>query len=330
MDAPKSPEKHVEKPVEQAVEKPVDRPVPESLQNLIDLKIEMAKAQILDRVHLVDRQVADLQIDTVQVKKPWYRDASILISVAALLFSLISTAFSQRQVNEQRRQGYRAELRSLIQRISEIPRQGMEYTRDFKDAGTLANLNGLLQAENAMIARQAREIMDRLPGEVSASEYSLVGLAMTNSNLSDEAIQLFDKAIATAENSNDKVSALRGKAALLIATGDLEGGQTVFGQALKIFDEYPTGSEYYEHTTHIDTHLYWAGADFSQGQCEEFKTHLDAARRHAAQLAPGPITAQKSQQIEGLANFVGACVSRVKGGQQPGVAMVQGMGAAVP
>lgn len=295
MDAEKSPETAAD-----------DKPKAEPVQAPSDLGL--SSAQILERLHLIDRQVADLQMDSVQAKKPWHRDASVVISIVVFLFSLATTFFSQRQLDEQRRQSARAELRGLIQRISELPRMNIEYSREFTDAVALANLNGLLQAENAMIARQAAEIMDRLPGDVSASELSLVALAMTNSNLGDDAIVLFDKAIRTAKNANDKVAALRGKAALLISSGDVAGGREVFKQALDVFREYPTKNGYYEHLTHIDTHLFWAGSEHSRGECEQASTHIAAARQHAGELVPGPVTSQKLQQIEAVVPFLNTCM----------------------
>lgn len=285
-------------------------PFAESILDLIDLRLERTKAQILDHVHHVDRQIADLQIDAVQAKKPWYRDASVIISIAVFLFSLSTTLFTQRQVEEQQRQSDRAELRGLIQRLSEIPREKIEYDREFTDAGARAHLEGLLQAENAMIARQAAEIMDRLPGGVSASEYSLVGYAMVNSNLGDEAVAVFERAIETADNSNDKVAALRGKAALLMAAGDLEGGRAAFGQALRIFEEFPTRNGFYEHLTHLDTHMVWAGAEFTQGQCGEAVAHLEQARQQTGWLVPGPVAAQKLQQIADGTAMAASCVPR--------------------
>ena len=93
--------------------------------------------------------------------------------IAALLFSGVTTWYSERRIHEQDIHGARQELSQLIQRLGALPKEHLELRETYaKDAAARAALSGLLSQENDLLAKRAAEIIDPLPPrDVSAIEY---------------------------------------------------------------------------------------------------------------------------------------------------------------
>lgn len=262
-------------------------------------EIRRAQGRLADRLQLVDSQVADLQEDQVHAKNP-FKDVSTLIAAFAFLFSLGTTVFSYQQAKQTRIHDSRAKLRSLIQRLSALPKENIETLQTYQNnPAALGQISGLLQEENALLAKQAAEVMASIPDQITSSEYILVANALMNSNLVDKASELYERAETVVKDANDGVSILRSRAALYFLQGNFKAGRDTYDRALGIFKSQPSRNRWYEETTHAQTEMLWAQTEMGQKQCPEAKTHIASARGHIApflvQGLPNPLDLQITQ-----------------------------------
>jgi tetratricopeptide (TPR) repeat protein len=253
---------------------------------------QMLESRLAERVDMLDKQLADLQIDQVQMSKPWYRQMAVLIALGALFFTCAATIFNYVQTTQNNTHNARIELRDLTQRLSQIPIDNISATKAYTNSFQLAQISSLLQEENAVLARQAEEVMNEIPDSVSSSEYILVAQALTNSSLYDDALNVVNKATGAIQDANDGSTVYRFKGQLLFNSGDLADGRQSFQQALDIFNKYPTKNAYYQTTTTVQNEFVWATAEYGVDQCTEAKKHID----HAAQLLRG-LSPQMQQQV---------------------------------
>lgn len=279
----------------------------------------IASDALSDRLDRFDRDIAMLQAQIAQPRpsRPWFRDPNTLTAVlstgAAVLAFLLSfaTTFFQYQQNQQQNiHDARTELRSLILRLSALPRENILYTQTVTDTFALGQLSSLAQAENAVLAKQAAEIMDTIPNQVTASEYLLVSNAFLNSSLPDQALELLDRAARVVKDANDGVAVLRSQGRIRMVLGDQAGGRAAYQQALAIFDQFPSSSEYYRNSTNALTELNWADAEFAMGQCDEARQHLDKAAALAQTLEVPGVPNQVSRQVQAAQPIVEQCRQR--------------------
>lgn len=280
-------------------------PMPPEIAALVNVQVNEIQNRLLDRIAMLDRQVADLQIDQVRERRPWYRDIGLLIAMFAFLFSLGTTVFSYYQARQQDIHNSQVELRGLIQRLNAIPKDEIDIARTYTDSSVAAQLSSSLVDENRLLALQADQIISGIPDSISSSEYIPVALALRNASLFDESGRLVNLAIQRMQNADERVIAYRFQGQLRFASGDIAGGRASFGQALNIFERYPTTSAYYKSTTNALTETDWAQSEALQGQCREASTHQQNAISIAAGLDPS-----FQFYIAQSKRYIDACVSR--------------------
>ena len=257
----------------------------------------------------LDKQVNTLQgeVDALQAalakdERAWYRDPAVVISLLALLFSFGTTAVSYYRTRQQDVHDARAELRTLIQRLGALPRENTELMAKYVEHPLIAaGLSAAVNQENALIAKQAAEVIARIPGYVSATEYLAIANALVASGISEKTAALYERAIAAAHDANDEVNALRTYGAFLFQSGDAGRGRIQFQTALNVFSKYPTRNEYYIGSTHVLTERSWAQAEYGSGGAQEAARHLEKAREYVLRLAPGEFTDQLKGQIREVA-----------------------------
>lgn len=250
-------------------------------------------------VQLLKREVDALQIEAMSRKKRWYQQASTIISVLALLFSFGTTYVSYERTRVQDRNNARAELRSILQRLSNLPKDNLDLTQRYKgDYAAISLLSGFVNQENALLARQAAELARSLPRDyVSATEYYAVGIALQNSYNVEGAKEFLDYAIETATDFNDKIAAIRGRASLLFLTGQADRGRAEYAAALNVFTDFPDYNDYTKNYTHAFTELNWAYSEANAGFIEPAHRRLAQADAFVAKLSAGPVTEQARASI---------------------------------
>ena len=249
-------------------------------------------------MHAMQGEIDALQVALGKKDQGWYRDPAVVISVLALVFSFGTTAVSYYRTRRQDLHDARTELRVLIQRLSALPRENAELMQRYSEHPLTAGMfSALVNQENALIAKQAAEVVDRIRAHVSATEYLAVANALNASGIFPAASVLYERAVAAARDVNDAANALRTYAASLFQAGDPGRGRIQFQMALNIFSKYPTPNAAYVASTHIVTERSWAQTEFASGSPQDAKAHLEKAAWYAAQLPPGEFTDQLNSQI---------------------------------
>jgi hypothetical protein len=139
----------------------------------------IAGQPIVDKVASIERQLDVLKL-AIKERDPWYKSTSTIVSAVALLFSFGTTFVSYQRTKLQDVHALRAELRTLLQRLVALPKDDFEFKQKYALNPQAVNfLSGYINQENAMLARQADEIVKKLPKEqVSATELLAVGQAL--------------------------------------------------------------------------------------------------------------------------------------------------------
>ncbi|MGH6851350.1 MAG: hypothetical protein ACREDD_13045, partial [Methylocella sp.] len=186
--------------------------------------------ELKENVAKIKQEVDDaLKIASNQRDRQWFRSPSILISLLALLFSFGTTAVSFIRTNKQDVHDARSELRNLIQRLDQIPRENVEYQTKYANDPLVQNqVSALLNSENAMVTKDAADVIDRIPNNVSATEYLAVARALSNSALTDRALKFAKRGLDVSSDVNDEVDLDRFYAGLLFSVGNAEQGRTQY------------------------------------------------------------------------------------------------------
>jgi tetratricopeptide (TPR) repeat protein len=245
-----------------------------------------------DELKIMKREIDALQIEVMKGRLPWYRSPSIIISIVALLFSFGTTFVSYYKTARLEVQAARTELRGILQRLSALPKDNFELIRKYRDDPEGLALSGLLTQENALLARQASEIVDRYPNEISAVEYASLAHALAVNSDYAKVPLYFERALARTSDPNSKVAILRGYGMVLMTTGQVTEGRRKYEKALSIWSDYPYVSDYFKDSTDAYTEMHWSQAEASINNFEEARVHIRKALAIVGSLPPSPNTTQ--------------------------------------
>lgn len=247
-------------------------PLPSSKSSTFDDQLKGLKAE-----------VDALQIDAMRKSAPWYGNASTLIAAFALLISLGSTIFAYVRNIEQDNRTLRAELRTLILRLNDLPLKNHELQQQYEDPLVAGSLSGIINSENLILSTQAAEIIEKIPALVSGSEVLTVAVALRNSNQFQLSTNLLLDGLEISRDAESTVSLLRSLGANSYYAGDFDSGQEYYKKALDVFERSEFRSledTYYEGTTHALTEMFWAQTEAIVGRCDAWKEHLENAYLH--------------------------------------------------
>jgi hypothetical protein len=268
----------------------------------------LADAQtVVERLDGLKAEVDALQVHAMRSQRPWYREVAAIVAILALVFSFGTTVVSYNRTAQQDIHDQQVELRTLIERLSAIPRELIESQRTYaNDPGTASTLNSILTQEQLLVAKQAARIIQSIPNEVGATEYLVVGNILVSNSLDDPGLNLLETAITKAQNANDLVSALQSRAYRLFQLGRVDEGRQNYSQALFVFrqDRYKNQSASYINYVNLQTQVNWAIAELGIRACDEARVHVVAAKELASTV---PATDSKVQQLRQLEPLVAAC-----------------------
>lgn len=248
---------------------PPDGPLARTVSELADLKAE----------------VATLRAQAGRPSRPWYREASVVVSVVALVFSVAATVYAGQESARQSERAARAQLGQLIQRLAALPKENADLqARYARDRAALVSLSGSMNTENLALAQQAADVIRQVPGEVSATEYLAVASALELSNSYRSSEELIDRGLRVPSDLTTREGLLRLKAKLLFATGRPDPGRAQLQQALDLWRDEPVQDRA---RAHAYTEMLWAGLERQAGHCPEAASHLSRAQAAVGLLVPG-------------------------------------------
>jgi tetratricopeptide (TPR) repeat protein len=230
----------------------------------------------------------------------WYRQASVVVSIIALITSLGAAFYSNRQTARQGEFAARTELGQLVQRLSALPKENQELLAKYaNDPATYTSLSGLLNQENLVLAQQAADVARRIPDHVSASECLAVAYALANSEDYARSLDLIEQGLSLPSNATAREGLLRLRGQNFFATGDPARGRAALQEALEVWQGQP---EWEQGRGYAYTELLWAGLEKSIGNCVEVEKHVSRARDEADRLNPSSgLRAQVLQAVESSA-----------------------------
>jgi hypothetical protein len=242
------------------------------------------------RVDTMKQEIDALQIEVMKGSSPWYRNipvvVSMVVAVLAFVFSLVTTILSDRRIEQEEKHQTRVELRSLIQRLISIPTENFQLERKYaNDPAARAFLEPKLRAESVVLTTQAADLIDQLPGELTASEYEAVAYADFQAGVPGAGLKLVRTGIEATEDNVEEdppgfLALLRLQGQLYFSEGRLQRGRQSFSRAMKLFDLYNEPSRFIKMTTLGLTQITWASTEINAGQCLEGYRHIIAGRKY--------------------------------------------------
>jgi hypothetical protein len=238
---------------------------------------------------------ADLKVHPGERPRHWYTQVPVVVpvtvSVLALAFSIVTTYESERRVARQDTHATRVELRGLVQRLIALPRENLEATLKYRnDPVTFQQVASQINTENIVLVREASDLMDEIPHQVSATQYYAVALAACLSGLTAECERRLNDGLRVADNVVDATALLRQYATMLFLTGHVDRGRAKWRDALDIFQRYPHQAAYTVAYTSGLTEYDWSIAELNLRNCRAALQHLRAAERYSTQIGPSPFT----------------------------------------
>lgn len=256
-----------------------------------------------DEIASLKEEIASLKRSVSVNRTPWYSSATVLISALALCFSFGTTMVSLYRSSREDVRSARSELRGILQRISSLPKENFELTKKYRDDPEGLNLTGYLAEENSLLARQAEEIINRFPDEISPGEYFAVGNALRDSG--DEVkFPLYMERAIKSSNPLVKGAALRTLGRYLMVTGSVKEGREKYENTLAMLKDFPDTSAYLRNTEIAHTEMFWAQTEFEINEFEAAKIHIEKAAQTVAQLPANPSKAQLQRRILHARNII--------------------------
>lgn len=270
----------------------------------------MAETTLADTVALLKREVDALQVEVMRPGAPWYKAPSVVISTLALLFSFGSTMVSYQRTEQLDRQAARAELRGLIQRLEELPLKQRQFQREHADDADLqAYAQGNFAHEQAMLAGQAAELVERIPNDVTSTEAYGVGFALAGAGFNPRAYAMLDLAVERADDPMAFIASKRQLGAMRYRTGDLAGAAAHFGEALNPPDRVGALDDGGRRWFNGATYLFWAREAAGARRCADALGLLDQADAQYRPLPRSPALDPYRSQIFQTRTLMTRCVA---------------------
>lgn len=243
----------------------------------------------------------------------WYRNIPtiipMIVSILALLFSFGTTYVSNKRTAVQDIQNAKINLRTVLQKLTDLPSKNMELSRKYKDdAQAYSFFSGQITQETGLLVAQADEIIKGIPkNRITSVELYSIGLGFQGNYEYERALDYFKESYKIAEKANNfsvAIASKRGEANILFVNGKPDEGREVFDEAMKIFNKFNRFNEFTKNFTNIITLLNWAGAEAGTGNLKTAEEKINEARNLANSLLPGPMKIQLKNQIEQTYNQI--------------------------
>jgi len=246
-------------------------------------------------------------------KRPWWREVTTLVAVTALVFSFGTTIVSYVRTSEQDVHDSAVELRTLVERLTQIPADVVQANKTYADDPvTASTLASIYTQEEVLDAQQAAQIMDRIPDQVTPPEYSLVANILIGAGIDHPSLEMLDLAAKGANNVNDFVSAVRTKAIRVYQLGDPTTGRALFQSALDVFTKsFASSPAAFRDYTDMQTQVDWAESELGIHDCALATQHFGLAKAFTAEFDPSD---SKVKSVLALEPYVTACAAPAPSG----------------
>lgn len=192
-----------------------------------------------ERYDIIKKEIDTLQIQLAQVKKAWYTQPSVLISLTALLFSFGTTIVAYINSYNEAVMANHREAMTIIQRLTKLPSENFDLLQKYKDSGAGQSLSGMINQENILLATQAANLVNKHPESFTSTEFFAIATALSNSNITEIVPYLFNTAIEKSTSGNDYNVSTRAYAIYLYSKGEYKNGDLYFKKAMNVWEKFP-------------------------------------------------------------------------------------------
>lgn len=193
---------------------------------------------------------------------------SLVFSGVSLLIAAVSAVFAYNASQDSYVSDRRSELIAVISQLNERVN------------------NGELEEGAEFVIAQAIWLTGTVP-DVPAAIYRQIASAIVYETpaYQEDALPLLDEALqraAAVDDEYEQVAALRVRASIFEAQGDLERMRQDYEEAIRLSAQYDGPNVQRRHTVPAFTHAFWGAAEVRAGDCGAAAEHLALAQEHAA------------------------------------------------
>lgn len=222
--------------------------------------------ELADQLRTVQQQIGQLEIAAQEKKKPWWRQAPLILSILSLTISATFSFYTQFDQSRQRKlDAVKQRAAALDATLSDIVSLRLE---DTKQMVALASTNlaayrawtATATVKRATLIDSAMNEIAKLDGELSPTAALTIGSELIIDGRYPEAARLLQSGIDAAERAKTSSATLLSELAqayLFPGTNLYDGnhGRELYRRAI---DSYPSKADYYVLNTKLNLILTWA------------------------------------------------------------------------
>jgi hypothetical protein len=238
----------------------------------------------MTRLAAVEARV-DVLVSAGGPKAPWFKNASIIVSLAAFFISAVTTGTSAYRTYRQDVEAQKTQLRAAIMQLNSVRLQGAEFNTKYSENPRLMGLMSILHGQTISVARQAYALVKEVGDEASATDLLYVGMAISEAGELALGEELVKKSLGRATNASQYVGAARQLSVMKLAAQELAEAESYRQAALHVYDIFPKDAinQNQVNYAHAYTNLYVASHS-SRSNCTIALTYLTEADAYVKAL----------------------------------------------
>lgn len=229
-----------------------------------------------EQLLIMKREIDLLQIELAKPSAPWFKQIPVLVSIGALILSIITTLYSAHLSSEEALNDSRAELRQVVIQIDEVNQELTELETKYRtDPNALQNFRSGAYTRKLILVNQAVDTILRIDEGLTAAEYYSVGASLESlGSLDPRVFDLYRRGLALVPEPNTSIALYRSLALAYFAVNNPVEGRKSYEEALKVSAGIPSTRVLND----ARTHMFWATNELSLKECGNAKRQFDAAR----------------------------------------------------
>lgn len=235
------------------------------------------------------RRVDELEVRAEEKTRPWYKQFSTWVSVAALLLSIVTGILSLRFQSTTDIRAKKTELREIVMGLLDL---NAEAQKTLKDGG--ARDYGDLSQKAFVLLQEAQFSLEQLPPrDVLPSELVVLGMASLQNGEQSRGLEYLQTAIGISRTSRDKIGIRSTIAAFYMSPGTEQN----IAEADRLYKEAvgcqtpavncPEPKDYFELGAIAQAYMMWGMGEERNGSMSDGKAKLAYAQALCAKVPPG-------------------------------------------
>jgi tetratricopeptide (TPR) repeat protein len=225
----------------------------------------------------------ELQVGDLNAKSgPWYKKASTLISLFALLFSLVAFGYTiyrdRANDKDQKSERLHSALAGLISQLNSLTLQSIETVAKYREHPDIsAAVSGAYQSHVSVIATNAYTLL--LATGKAASPFDAMVIANALQAVGDfgDSEKALTFVLPLSQTPTEYLIVARTLGALKLYQGRLPEANEYYKKAIEVSMRFQMSQDEIDNYN-MQTEIYWATAAASQKRCELAHQHAKAKK----------------------------------------------------